>query len=229
MSGFDRSRVVGVSDEELDEYTCGICLEVFVNPVVTQCCQQTYCHECIHNWLSENNTCPNDRKKIETTRCESGAQVKCDFYANGCESVVKMCELPQHIEYCDYNANRKCKTCHLPIDGNTQHNCIDNLLIQNQSLRNENQRLKAKNNKLSMKGVISLARKDLDNYEVRSKSRMSSSEVNKCIERSQEMISLYDTYLDISTHIYNEFNDEFDGKQWHCIAFSSTGGQSMYL
>ena len=77
-----------------------------------------------------------------------------------------------------------------------------------------------------MKGVISLARKDLDNYEVRSKSRMSSSEVNKCIERSQEMISLYDNYLDISTHIYNQFNDEYDDKQWHCMAFSSTGGQS---
>ena len=117
MSGLDKSRVVGVSVEELDEYTCGICLEVFVNPVVTQCCQQTYCHECIHNWLSENNTCPNDRKKLRPRGVSPAPRVlvnllnkmkvKCDFYANGCESVVKMHELSQHIDYCDYNANQK--------------------------------------------------------------------------------------------------------------------------
>ena len=107
MPGFNRSRVVGVSDEELDEFICGICLEVFVNPVVTQCCQQSYCSECIHNWLSDNNTCPNDRKELSLEgvgraprlvyNLLNKMQVKCDFYGNGCESVVKMCELSQHI------------------------------------------------------------------------------------------------------------------------------------
>ena len=158
MSGFDRSRVVGVSDEELDEYTCGICLEVFVDPVVTQCCQQTYCRECIYGWLSDNNTCPNDRKELSreglgpaprfVVNLLNNMKVKCDFYANGCESVVKMCELSQHIENCNFNANQKCKTCELPIDGNTEHNCIENLLILNKSLCDEIKRIQLQSKKV---------------------------------------------------------------------------------
>ncbi|CAG2167109.1 unnamed protein product [Oppiella nova] len=31
--GFDRNRVVGVSDEDLQEFSCGICLEIFVDPM----------------------------------------------------------------------------------------------------------------------------------------------------------------------------------------------------
>ncbi|CAG2168504.1 unnamed protein product [Oppiella nova] len=216
MSGFDKTRVVGVSDEELDEYTCGICLQVFVNPVVTQCCQQSYCSECINGWLSDNNTCPNDRKSLSRegvgpaprvlVNLLNKMKVKCDFYLKGCESVVKMCELLQHLDYCDYSERQKCKTCELPIDGNTQHNCIDNLLIQNQSLRNDNQRLEAEVNKLSMNRVISLARKDLDNVEVRSQTRMSSSEVNLCIETSQEAIGIDKSrVVGVSDEELNEF------------------------
>ncbi|CAG2174185.1 unnamed protein product [Oppiella nova] len=217
-----KSRVVGVSDEELDEFICGICLEVFVNPVVTQCCQQTYCNECIHWWLSDHNTCPNDRKSLSR-------EVKCDFYANGCESVVKMCELSQHINSCDYNPNRKCATCQLPIDRNIKHNCIENLLILNNSLCDEIKRISSENHKLSMKGVIELTRKDLEKCLVRQNLGMSVTEVNLCIERAKEAIRRCDTYLDIATHLSQAYNNNNipTPRKWHCIVFSSTGGQSL--
>ncbi|CAG2167058.1 unnamed protein product [Oppiella nova] len=188
MPGFQRSRVIGVCDEELDEFICGICLEVFVDPVVTQCCQQSYCSECIHNWLSDNNTCPNDRKELSREgigpaprlvyNLLNKMQVKCDFYAMGCESVVKMCELSQHIIYCDHNANRKCKSCELDVDGNGDHKCIESLLIMNKNFCEEIKILKADKQNLLL--VVNMARVDLDNCEVKSQ-RMSATEVDVCV------------------------------------------------
>ncbi|CAG2164505.1 unnamed protein product [Oppiella nova] len=172
MPGFERSRVVGVSDEELDEFICGICLKVFVNPVVIQCCQQSYCSECIHNWLSNNNTCPNDRKELSVGdvgraprlvyNLLNKMQVKCDFYAMGCESV--------------------CKSCELDVDGNGDYNCIESLLIMNKNFCEEIKILKAdkQNLLLSMTEVINMARVDLDNCEVKSQ-RMSATEVDVCV------------------------------------------------
>ncbi|CAG2167110.1 unnamed protein product [Oppiella nova] len=240
MSGLDKNRVIGVTDEELDEYTCGICLEVFVDPVVTQCCQQTYCSECMYGWLSDHNTCPNDRKELSreglgraprfVVNLLNNMKVKCDFYANGCKSVVKMSELSQHIDYCDYNESRKCATCHLPIDGNTQHNCIENLLIHNKSLCDEIKRIQSDNHKLSMCGVIELARKDLDNCSVKSRKNISSIEMELCIKSTKEVISRCNSFMDISTHIHNVLNDNTDdtaNRLWHCIAFSKHGGESL--
>ncbi|CAG2177735.1 unnamed protein product, partial [Oppiella nova] len=215
-----KSRVVGVSVEELNEYTCGICLQVFVNPVVTQCCQQTYCSDCIYGWLSDHNTCPNDRKRLSregvgpaprfVINLLNNMKVKCDFYANGCKSV--------------------CATCELPIDGNTQHNCIENLLILNKSLCDEIKRIQLQSQKVSMKGVIELARKDLDNCRVKSPTYLSSIEVELCIERSKEAIRRCNSFSDISAHICNVFNDNTDdtaNRQWHCNAFSKHGGESL--
>ncbi|CAG2180459.1 unnamed protein product, partial [Oppiella nova] len=67
--------------------------------MVTQCCQQCYCRECIHSWLSNSNTCPNDRKRLYredvcpaprlVTNLLNKMQVKCEFYDKGCESSMK--------------------------------------------------------------------------------------------------------------------------------------------
>ncbi|CAG2163734.1 unnamed protein product [Oppiella nova] len=187
MPGIDRSRVVGVSDEELDQFICGICLEVFVNPVVTQCCQQSYCSECIQWWLSDHNTCPNDRTQLGregigpaprfVINLLNNMKVKCDFYVNGCQSVVKLSELAQHVRDCDYDESRRCRTCHFTIDSDCQHNCVDNLLVMNQSLRDENERLKAENKLLSMSGVIESTRSGLGNCVMTRQMAMSSPEL----------------------------------------------------
>ena len=69
--GLERSRFVGVSEEELDEFTCGICRQIFIDPLVTQCCRQTYCSQCINEWLSSHNTCPLDQKHLTTSQLSS--------------------------------------------------------------------------------------------------------------------------------------------------------------
>lgn len=61
MPGFDKDRFLDKDSQDLDEFICGICQGIFVDPLVTQCCQQTYCSDCINQWLNHKNTCPNDR------------------------------------------------------------------------------------------------------------------------------------------------------------------------
>ena len=67
MSAPKREDIVGKSGKELDQLVCGICHEIFTDPIVTKCCGQTYCRKCIEKWLNGcifllipgHNTCPN--------------------------------------------------------------------------------------------------------------------------------------------------------------------------
>ena len=90
MPGFDRKRIVGLADKDLDEFICGICQDVFVDPKETQCYRQIYCKECISQWLTNNTTCPFDRKLLDTeslrspsrvvTNLLNNMEVKCDYH-----------------------------------------------------------------------------------------------------------------------------------------------------
>lgn len=63
----NNSQFVDISEDDLNQYICGICFYVLVNPVFTECCRQSYCSDCINQWLTQQNTCPNDRKVITFT------------------------------------------------------------------------------------------------------------------------------------------------------------------
>jgi hypothetical protein len=49
--------------ELLDEYNCGICHGVMINPV---CCREghSWCESCIGQWLHNHNTCPMGRDRL---------------------------------------------------------------------------------------------------------------------------------------------------------------------
>jgi hypothetical protein len=56
---------------------CPICHKLFQDAVKTPCCSTTYCQECLHNHLSDNDfVCPNCHQKIATL-----ASVKPDMEA----------------------------------------------------------------------------------------------------------------------------------------------------
>ena len=63
MPGLDKSRFINLRKSD-DELLCGICLAVLDNPMVTQCCRQTYCRDCITQWLQTSSKCPNDKKTL---------------------------------------------------------------------------------------------------------------------------------------------------------------------
>ena len=152
MSGFEKSRVVGMSDEDLEEFLCDICQQIFNNPVVTQCCLQMYCKSCIEEWLSHQNTCPHDRKLMTTSHITPAPRfalnllnklkIKCEFEERGCSLLTTIGDSYRHLEECDHKPEPNCKTCGLIKTVGEEHNCIESLVIQNNSVVEENSRLR---------------------------------------------------------------------------------------
>ena len=137
MPGFDRNQILCVSNNDLDEFTCGICQNIFVSPLEARCCGQIFCKDCIEEWFRERNTCPSDRRTLDIKDMRSPSRVvlnlmnnmrvKCNYNANGCNTITTMEELHQHLMYCKQNLNSLCETCGLRGGGRADHNCIENM------------------------------------------------------------------------------------------------------
>ena len=154
-SRIDRSLIVDMSEEVLDEFMCGICHEIFVDPMVTPCCRQTYCNECISRWLQSHSTCPNDRKMLSRSQMSPPARaminlfnsmkIKCKYHTNGCQHILKVSEMTTHLNECAHNI---CEECGSGRRTDVKHNCISNLKIKIKSLTAENKRLTNENKEL---------------------------------------------------------------------------------
>jgi len=68
MSGYDLNRFVDLSSTDVSELTCSICQDILRYPVVANCCLQTFCKECIYEWLQTKNSCPYDRKELNESQ-----------------------------------------------------------------------------------------------------------------------------------------------------------------
>ena len=144
MPGHDKSKIVGWNASDLDEFVCGICQDVLNKPVVTQCCRQSYCEDCIEEWLKVHDKCPNDRKPLtievvsEVPRLVINIidkmQIRCDNSDRGCPEVTTIGTKDDHYKICLYN---KCKTCGCDRMSN-EHNCVAYLIQKNLTLVEKN-------------------------------------------------------------------------------------------
>ena len=171
MSTLRRERIVGKTENELDEFTCGVCHDIFRQPMVTNCCQQTYCRTCIEEWLRRCNTCPNCRQGLTMADMTSAPRlvanllnempVQCEYYANGCPEVRPFCQLLSHLKSCQHKV---CKIC--DFRGSDEHNCIERLLKKNQHLKDENVQAKRDIDKLKKKNdeFVKLMNRENDNH-----------------------------------------------------------------
>ena len=104
--------------------------------MVTHCCRQTYCSDCINKWIEAFNTCPNDRQPLNRNGLSQPSnalinlfnklKIKCDFHSNGCQQILRTNELSNHLLICDFKPNKKCKTCGIE-EFNEIHDCLGNL------------------------------------------------------------------------------------------------------
>ena len=180
MAGHDKTRIVGWKDSDLDEFTCGICQDVLNKPVVTQCCRQSYCRNCIEEWLSDNDTCPNDRQElsvdelIEVPRLVvnviNNMQIRCEMSEKGCSAVISIGQLEQHRNECRFSQCHKCGCRNLTnghdcftymMDENIKlKDMLDNVTRENLSTIDENQKLKEEiqriNNQLATRPANSI-------------------------------------------------------------------------
>jgi hypothetical protein len=153
--GYEINRFIGLSDQLIEELKCGICLEIFRKPIVTHCCRQTFCEDCIKSWLRSHNLCPFDRQPITSqqllqpqrlvTNILDKLDIRCSFESNGCKEVLKLGQLSQHlVNECDYNPERVCRKCDLKIGSDfSRHNCVQNLIQLNKSLKENLKRIES--------------------------------------------------------------------------------------
>ncbi|XP_054152778.1 protein zyg-11 homolog A-like [Oppia nitens] len=140
MPGYDCSRFVGSTKQQLDELLCGICREIVCQPIVVQCCQQLFCTDCIKEWLDKQTTCPYDRKQLTSEQLTlpprilvnllSNLKIKCDFSDKGCPLVTTVQLLAEHTANCPYNV-QQCRRCLSNYTTGAQqpseHNCLKSM------------------------------------------------------------------------------------------------------
>ena len=150
MVGFDR--IVGLDVKYAKTLECPICLAILDNPLMTKC-GHNYCHQCIVYAIEEGvKSCPKCRKLFTKKRMNealddsvvliqknreiflffrnlslkeiiSKLTIKCDYESNGCEEVMELAVLSQHVGRCWYGF---CPKCQFRMNGPTEnHNCIE--------------------------------------------------------------------------------------------------------
>lgn len=137
--GYDLNRFEGEVDEEL---ICPICSGVLQDPVQAPICEHAFCTACINEWFNHQETCPVDRQPITSSILKpvprilknllSRLTIKCPNVEFGCEQVIKLDVLNQHLLECNHNPKRpvQCEAgCGLivPLDEVSQHNCVREL------------------------------------------------------------------------------------------------------
>ena len=118
MPGHDKSKIVGWNQRDLYEFECDLCRNVLKKPVVIPCCRQTYCRDCIDEWLKERGTCPIDRKPLSidglskaprlVTNLINKMQIKCDYSDKGCPAVTTIKDKRDHNKICTYKDKKTC-------------------------------------------------------------------------------------------------------------------------
>ncbi|KAI1305367.1 E3 ubiquitin-protein ligase NRDP1 [Halotydeus destructor] len=92
------------------------------DPVQGSSCDHLYCGTCIRDWLKQSTKCPVDRKFL----CESQLrqcpkiiinllnrlEVKCNYQQDGCDWVVRLGGLSDHLQWCPFNPSHP-QSCRL--------------------------------------------------------------------------------------------------------------------
>lgn len=121
---------IGRFAEEVDEeFKCSICLNVLESPVHGPC-GHVFCSQCINTWLDQNSrnhntigtqrrrivvsgSCPVDRKTLCKDELVEAAipfrniisrlKIKCDFEQYGCNKIVALGSIKDHVRSCNFN------------------------------------------------------------------------------------------------------------------------------
>ncbi|XP_062319715.1 E3 ubiquitin-protein ligase PDZRN3-B isoform X2 [Osmerus eperlanus] len=111
--GFELDRFKGAVDPD---FKCNLCNKVLEDPLTTPC-GHVFCAGCVLPWVVQQSSCPVKCQRISTKELNHvlplknlilKLDIKCDNYARGCEKVVKLQNLAEHAEMCDYSP-AKCR------------------------------------------------------------------------------------------------------------------------
>lgn len=106
--GFELDRFDGDVDPDLK---CALCHKVLEDPLTTPC-GHVFCAGCVLPWVVQEGSCPArcrgrlSAKELNHVlplkRLILKLDIKCAHAARGCAQVVKLQQLPEHLERCDF-------------------------------------------------------------------------------------------------------------------------------
>ncbi|XP_034852439.1 E3 ubiquitin-protein ligase PDZRN3 isoform X1 [Mirounga leonina] len=112
--GFELDRFDGDVDPDLK---CALCHKVLEDPLTTPC-GHVFCAGCVLPWVVQEGSCPArcrgrlSAKELNHVlplkRLILKLDIKCAHAARGCSRVVKLQQLPEHLERCDF-APARCR------------------------------------------------------------------------------------------------------------------------
>ncbi|XP_072454755.1 E3 ubiquitin-protein ligase PDZRN3 isoform X1 [Notamacropus eugenii] len=109
--GFELDRFDGDVDPD---FKCNLCNKVLEDPLTTPC-GHVFCAGCVLPWVVQQGSCPVQCQRISTKELNHvlplkslilKLDIKCDHHGRGCERVVKLQQLGEHVEMCDYSPAR---------------------------------------------------------------------------------------------------------------------------
>ena len=187
---------------KVEEFICGICLDVLEIPVSTPC-GHTFCRQCLTESLESNASCPIDRKKLShsdlvsvqvLTQLLDNLPVKCKFHGNGCNETFPRNRLNSHVTSCKYNPDvyTECeKGCAMTIKGSDRqhHDCIQLLKQVINSLTKRNKELVVENSLLCQIREENLMLKKMKQSNQQDCSKISKNENTELVHREQDTSS----------------------------------------
>ena len=85
-----------------DEVTCSICLDIKIDPMMCNKCQNSYCANCINNWQKQSSSCPFKCQypSYASSRIVKNLICKLNFKCkNGCNEIIPFEKLKTHYEF----------------------------------------------------------------------------------------------------------------------------------
>lgn len=100
-----------VDAEDFEDYKCPLCLGLMRNPMLTSCCGQHFCTECIRTVTSFNQPCPLCKEKAfvvflnkHFNRNLQNLKALCNLKSSGCTWEGTVGEFAEHLGQCDYES-----------------------------------------------------------------------------------------------------------------------------
>ncbi|XP_029456962.1 E3 ubiquitin-protein ligase PDZRN3 isoform X2 [Rhinatrema bivittatum] len=111
--GFELDRFSGEVDPD---FKCNLCNRVLEDPLTTPC-GHVFCAGCVLPWVVQQGSCPAQCRPISAKELNhvlplknliQKLEIKCEHHGRGCRAVVRLQQLGEHAEACDY-APAKCR------------------------------------------------------------------------------------------------------------------------
>ncbi|XP_078399854.1 E3 ubiquitin-protein ligase PDZRN3-B isoform X1 [Cetorhinus maximus] len=111
--GFDLERF----SEDVDpDFKCNLCNKVLEDPLTTPC-GHVFCAGCVLPWIVQRGNCPVQCRRLGPKELNHvlplknlilKLEIRCDNYERGCQKVVRLQHLAEHMEMCDFSP-AKCR------------------------------------------------------------------------------------------------------------------------